>query len=133
MELKLWEKAVAYIILTLIAAVGYIGYAYIWKYFELVGVVTVTATLVWYFLTMVEWELNGGGIGYPYHWATKPFYALWHTLRSGSYSYCMKYAGDNKEHADMLYAARYVSLITPAVFLVAPITTSFIIEMFITF
>ena len=130
-EVSLGEKLLGIGILVVIALVIVGLYKWLGWFKFGIGV----TFIVWYFLTWMEWELNGGGVGYPYPGWTKPFYALYHSLRCFSYEYCEEYAGielrdENDvewrehvcEHADMLYDSRWATLITPTIFLILPLS-----------
>ena len=140
-EIKLWEKCLGIGILIVVVIILNFVYGFLFSHFGLVGVVSFTAFWAWYFFQSLEWALNGGGVGYPYWGWTQPFYAVWHGFRCFSFAYCKKYAGvelrdksdeqwrkDSMEHANMLYESRWASLITPTIFLVAPIAISILIE-----
>jgi hypothetical protein len=139
-ELTLEDKILGYgyVLLILLFVVGSLCTAH--HYFGVVGVVTLIASTACYMITWFEWELNGGGLGYPYPGWTKPFYSIYHSVRCSSYDYCREYAGvelrikkpvneesDRRwresaiEHAIMLHDSWKSGLITPTVVLVLPI------------
>ena len=142
-----WKKVLGAIVALgctiIISVIIHYAYGLINGWLGLVGVVTFVCVPIWYFLTMLEWEMNGGNAGYLYPWWTTPFYSVYSGIRCFSYEYCKEYAGvylrdssdvawhdSSTNHAMMLYESRWAFMVTPTVFLVLPITISIIVVYF---